>query len=156
MLSSNANWDVGEPSHSPSPPALLREKQWILAPRQPQASLRAPARSLPQTLRLSPALPPLPAPPGFKQLNSAAQNGAGGEGQHRERRALLCYIFEKLARPVGNDAPSNAAAPAQPQNLYVNLCCDLLMELLRLDFYFTSFQLRNNLFQSPRQELGCL
>lgn len=57
---------------------------------------------------------------------------------------------------MGNDAPSNATALAQLQNLYVNLCCDLLMELLGLDFYFTSLQLRNNLFQSPRQELDCL
>jgi len=68
--------------------------------------------------------------------------------QHQER-ALLSYAFEKLAHPVGNDAPSNAAALAQPQNPYANLCCDLLMELLGLDFYFTSFQLRNSFFSVP-------
>ena len=122
--------------------------------RQPQAVLQAPANSFPQPLRLSPALPPLPAPSGLQTAQLSSSKWC--RSQHQERRALIPHAFKKLACPVGNDAPSNAAALAQPQNPYVNLCCDLLMEPLGLDFYFTSFQLRNNLFQSPRQELNCL
>lgn len=79
-LSSKANWNVAEPSHSPSPLYCWWRNGGIWAPRQLQAVLWAPTNSLPRSLRLSPALPPLPTPQGFKQLNSAAQNGAGREG----------------------------------------------------------------------------